>query len=61
MPMYLGIVMIFQSTLPRRERHVRAKRHLMDYLFQSTLPRRERLGLATDKYVAIGISIHAPA
>ena len=33
---------IFQSTLPRRERHVRCFNATKAYQFQSTLPRRER-------------------
>ena len=34
---------LFQSTLPRRERHFDAISKIYEYLFQSTLPRRERL------------------
>ena len=33
---------LFQSTLPRRERHYNSNKSFVDAMFQSTLPRRER-------------------
>ena len=40
---YLNRIFIFQSTLPRRERHDHFSGFLAYDVFQSTLPRRERL------------------
>ena len=44
---------IFQSTLPRRERHYAGLKVSGGIVFQSTLPRRERretVGLSTNRY-----------
>ena len=51
---------LFQSTLPREERHGGVLSALQPYIFQSTLPREERpLPIPGD--IAIPkISIHAP-
>ena len=40
----------FQSTLPRRERHMYSVRKIRRLKFQSTLPRRERPGLPPVHY-----------
>ena len=52
---------IFQSTLPRRERHFLSARHWNLITFQSTLPRRERQDLVFFVCNIQAISIHAPA
>ena len=39
----------FQSTLPRRERHIRTPSVFLQVRFQSTLPRRERLDGIIDR------------
>ena len=44
--------MLFQSTLPRRERRILACVRHMDKLFQSTLPRRERHGTLMKRVTA---------
>ena len=52
---------IFQSTLPRGERHLYGTLKLSDFGFQSTLPRGERLIMCNDyRKVGYRISIHAP-
>ena len=54
-------IQLFQSTLPRRERHGHIQRpgsYLI--LFQSTLPRRERHEQLRRIYYPIAVSIHAP-
>ncbi len=58
---YSILFYIFQSTLPRRERH--RCECVIDTLqkFQSTLPRRERQTVYSLKRQAYRISIHAPA
>ncbi len=53
--------MLFQSTLPRRERRSRMPYNSMTVEFQSTLPRRERLNAKDVVGVVNNISIHAPA
>ena len=52
---------VFQSTLPRRERRSSAKPLSSSRTFQSTLPRRERLDAAELERLHRDISIHAPA
>ena len=51
----------FQSTLPRRERHVCSLQFADVQKFQSTLPRRERRMMPDGSANVIDISIHAPA
>ena len=51
---------LFQSTLPRRERHNEHKVGDIWFEFQSTLPRRERRDGLVSSLPAL-ISIHAPA
>ena len=51
----------FQSTLPRRERHLVRQRWDKSRKFQSTLPRRERLEAVVFFLELVVISIHAPA
>ena len=43
-----SICPLFQSTLPRRERHTRPRIYFIYTIFQSTLPRRERRLLVTN-------------
>ena len=52
--------MLFQSTLPRRERRGLAGVRYPQSVFQSTLPRRERLKVIFVFFTIIKISIHAP-
>ena len=52
---------MFQSTLPRRERHTGTHAVLDSMGFQSTLPRRERPDALVQIWAAIDVSIHAPA
>ena len=52
---------LFQSTLPRRERHPVLVLFDQSKIFQSTLPRRERLKPFIRFLHASTISIHAPA
>ena len=53
--------MLFQSTLPRRERRSTSKNPRGRWRFQSTLPRRERLLSSSFASSVLSISIHAPA
>ena len=53
--------LIFQSTLPRRERLWSVVKAVREVLFQSTLPRRERRTCPCTRYSWQRISIHAPA
>ena len=55
------IRLIFQSTLPRRERLLPPERTMKHRGFQSTLPRRERRHSVTIIRDYMLISIHAPA
>ena len=52
---------LFQSTLPRRERHRLKRAMVLCDRFQSTLPRRERHRPVAHLFSISGISIHAPA
>ena len=52
---------IFQSTLPRRERHKEVTVGAKEPQFQSTLPRRERQCKEGYYNAVLDISIHAPA
>ena len=52
---------IFQSTLPRKERHPLAVLKIVGLLFQSTLPRKERRVVLCVRDKSCLISIHAPA
>ena len=54
------MILLFQSTLPREERHGGVLSALQPYIFQSTLPREERRDLLTVQVVDLDISIHAP-
>ena len=54
-------VLLFQSTLPRRERPSWHRLWTLARRFQSTLPRRERLHDFRHKPALSLISIHAPA
>ena len=56
-----GLRRIFQSTLPRRERHLCWQWYDDPLRFQSTLPRRERRPSSLLPPVLQLISIHAPA
>ena len=52
-----GDYVVFQSTLPRRERRISTLKFLRRFIsFQSTLPRRERQQICTIFYYDIGIS-----
>ena len=57
----LLVAVIFQSTLPRRERRRTGLKSIPGRQFQSTLPRRERQHLLTINNADALISIHAPA
>ena len=62
--MFFGLppfALLFQSTLPRRERHFIRGTRINHILFQSTLPRRERQPLIHQMHELPVISIHAPA
>ena len=52
---------LFQSTLPRGERHLVEQLEKAGFVFQSTLPRGERLQLPRSSNLYTSISIHAPA
>ena len=52
---------VFQSTLPRRQRHLLLRRNRCRSKFQSTLPRRQRLQLLQPQDTDISISIYATA
>ena len=54
-------MLLFQSTLPRRERQGAATSEYKALQFQSTLPRRERLKSVYNMTHLRYISIHAPA
>ena len=53
-------MMLFQSTLPRRERLTAAQTALNVAIFQSTLPRRERQRSATPAAFAVGFQSTLP-
>ena len=53
--------LVFQSTLPRRERLIIPQQKKWSTVFQSTLPRRERLVSYLESDTYHNISIHAPA
>ena len=55
------LLSVFQSTLPRRERHFLILDTVKVSLFQSTLPRRERQKHFDRLRREFKISIHAPA
>ena len=57
----LDIAILFQPTLPHRERLQRIENALEAYGFQPTLPHRERLCGGTLLFFAQYISTHAPA
>ena len=52
---------MFQSTLPRGERHKMARTNTRTTEFQSTLPRGERHLQEAKKEKEYIVSIHAPA
>ena len=52
---------LFQSTPPRRERHLVSGPEHVEITFQSALPRRERRKAWRNHRNRLGISIHAPA
>ena len=52
---------MFQSTLPRRERLKLISREWKRWQFQSTLPRRERHDKLIQVNILTNVSIHAPA
>ena len=52
---------LFQSTFPRRERHIGTWRRLAKGLFQSTFPRRERRPRSAYSGRSCSVSIHVPA
>ena len=52
---------MFQSTLPRGERHTFDEDEIIHIKFQSTLPRGERQVTALKFYPVRRVSIHAPA
>ena len=56
-----GLAILFQSTLPRRERPPFLRCKIAVFAFQSTLPRRERQQVRAKKSKYPSISIHAPA
>ena len=55
-----AITSLFQSTLPREERHYVAELLIKLHQFQSTLPREERPSDADCRQLLFYISIHAP-
>ena len=55
-----ALALIFQSTLPRKERLECSTMQIKHSIFQSTLPRKERQYMSKITERAVEISIHAP-
>ena len=60
-PVTVVSLLVFQSTLPRGERHDQKTTCQSGPMFQSTLPRGERLDILVKVKDGGVVSIHAPA